>query len=67
MLDPAVMIWNDLSIMATGEIPSPRDSVGMTSIDTKIYIFGGIFRKGALNLSGLGKFSYILIWNFFFS
>jgi hypothetical protein len=39
----------------------------MTSIDTKIYIFGGIFRKGALNLSGLGKFSYILIWNIFFS
>ena len=49
-LDPAVMIWKDLSDIGTGEKPSPRDSIGIASVNKKIYIFGGIFRKGVLNV-----------------
>ena len=52
-LDPADMNWKDLSDIGTGEKPSPRDSIGIASVNRKIYIFGGYFRKGVLNLKCL--------------
>ncbi len=62
MLDPAGMIWEDLSNIATGEKPRPRDSFGIATVSNKIYIFGGVFRKGVLNL----KRSVFCVLMFFF-
>jgi hypothetical protein len=50
VLDTTVMMWKDLSYIVTGEKPSPRDSIGIATVSKKIYIFGGVFRKGVLNL-----------------
>jgi len=44
--DPSVMAWSDLSNTMKGDIPSPRDSHGFAPANGKIYLFGGIYRKG---------------------
>ena len=64
VLDPAVMIWKDLSSLTTGEIPSSRDSIGITSVGSKIYIFGGILRKGELNL--INCYSFFVLNSIFY-
>ena len=46
--DPSAMVWSDVSGVMKGDIPSPRDSDshGFAPANGKIYMFGGIFRKG---------------------
>ncbi len=47
VFDPRSMRWMDLSGLVTGSRPSPRDSVGLTSANQKLYLYGGNFQLSA--------------------
>lgn len=44
VFDPRTMRWRDLTGLVTGGKPSPRDSVGFTSANGKLYLYGGNFQ-----------------------
>ncbi len=51
--DPLRTTWTDLTYSCLGDFPSPRTDHAVTSIDDKIYIFGGLYtgehHKGRVN------------------
>lgn len=49
MFDPSTLAWTDLSGMASGSLPAARCGHGFTSLDGRLYVFGGQGDVGELH------------------